>query len=101
MDVNVRPVLGWIGQALVYGTPVLLALVIMRFFRQLARGDTRVAELRGLVSLVAASFCLGVGLSILSLPLDPLEALATVAMGLVILSLVMGIYGIRILLTQS
>ena len=99
MDVNPRALLAWIGPALVYAAPVLGLLIAVWFPGRLARGEARLSQLVGLVALAAAIFSLGLGLSVLALPLDPLEPLATLGVGLLVFSVLVAIYGVRTLRT--
>lgn len=103
MDLSV--ILAWAGQVLMYSTPVLVALLLVAFFRQLtqrvSRGDRRpipVAGFQGLLLLAAAMFCLGMGLALLSLSVAVLVALG---FGMILLGLLVAPYGVRFMRASS
>lgn len=105
MDANLRVILAWAGQVLVYSAPVVTVLLTARFVGQLTRriprGDhraVRLAEFQGMISLSAAMFCLGTGLALLSLSVAVLMPLAC---GSILLALVIAAYGVRLIRTPS
>ena len=94
MDANLKLILQWTGQALVYTTPVLVVLVVIRFYRQLARHEVRVTETQGLVLLAGALGIFGAGLAVLTLSSAVLTPLA---LGVIGLSLLIATYGVKLL----
>lgn len=105
MDAGVRAILAWSGQILMYSTPLVVALLLLAFFRQLtqrvSRGDRRpmrVAGFQGLLLLTGAMFCLGMGLALLSLSVAVLVALG---FGMILLGLLVAAYGVRLMRASS
>lgn len=105
VDPNLRAILDWTGQALVYSTPVLAVLLWVMAFGQptqrVSRGDRRpvpVTVVQGLILLAAAMGCLGIGLALLSLSVAQLVALG---LGIILLAVLVGAYGVRLIRTRS
>ena len=103
MDPNVRLILAWTGQALMYSTPVVVMVLCVWFFGQLGRwgalrGREMLPAFQGMVSLASAMFCLGMGLALLSLSSAPLVPLA---FGMIGLGLFIAAYGVKLIRTRS
>ena len=105
LGMRLRLILAWGGQALVYSAAVILVLLTVRFFGQLARRAARddrrpepVTGFQGSISLTAAMFCLGSGMALLSLSV---AALMPLAFGSILLAVVIALYGVRLIRTRS
>ena len=92
-----RQIVGWVGLALFNIGGILVVLVAVWFFGQLARRDVRVAEAQGLVILAIAVSAFGMGLSFVSFDSAPLVSLG---LGFIGLSLLIGGYAIRFFRTH-
>ena len=105
MDGSLRPILAWAGQVLMYSTPVIVALLLLAFFRQLTHrishndgSPMRVSAFQGLLFLAGAVFCVGMGSALLSLSIAVLVALGV---GMILLGLLVAAYGVRLIRAGS
>jgi hypothetical protein len=98
VETNLRVIVGWMGVALFYSGGILAVLVGAWSFGRLARREVRVAEAQALVVMAGAVGVLGIGLSAVSLDSAPLVPLG---LGIIGLSLVIAIYGVRLFRTRS
>jgi hypothetical protein len=94
-----RELLAQTFSVLIFLTPVFVALVTVRFFSQLARGDKpRVSEAQGLVWLAGAWSGLVVGVALVFLVvLDRVMVLLPLGFAIVVVALLIAARAVRLL----
>ncbi len=94
-----RELLAQTFTVLIFLTPVFVAVVTVRFFSQLARGEKpRVSEAQGLVWLACAWFGVVVGVSLLALVvLDRVMVLLPLGLAIIVVALFIAGRAMRLL----